>query len=206
MRGVRFILLVFACVLPPTSAAQEPEQTDRNLEMVTIDVEALRAEIQQILDQDSIPGASVALVERDRTVWAAGIGKADVAARVDVTADHLFRIAYEDEPVASVFKVVDAEGDPILQLGRDGSFKKVARGWLLFQQGAAATTALLLISTVLFALVCVPAKLFGRMETLRLRAVVFPPLATLSIVVWFYLPAQYASTQALGNVSVWSLT
>ena len=563
MRGVRFIPLVFACVLPPTAAAQEPEQTDRNPEMVTIDVEALRAEIQQILDEDSIPGASVALVERDRTVWAAGIGKADVAARVDVTADHLFRIGsisksftalavlhavegglldletpirelapdveftnpwkethpitlatlmehttgfdgahwlemavddpeitlaqglalhphsresrwrpgtlmsynnsgpamatfvletitggvfedyvrehvfdplgmasstfhlpegaalvakgyeadgvseapydhiffrpsgalnstaremaqylrmminrgsldgvrilapdtitrmetptttlaaregftygdglgittytvnghlfhghggtitgfrsksgyssdlgvgffvsinkpsyrvediatllverltegsekpqgaittlsddelrattgtwqhvtprsqivhglerlfrtqritleagnlfivpgggakrrlvpvtatgfrYDDEPVASVFKVVDAEGDPILQLARDGSFKKVARGWLLFQQGAAATTALLLISTVLFALVWVPAKLFGRMETLRLRAVVFPPLATLSIVVWFYLPAQYASTQALGNVSVWSLT
>ena len=113
---------------------------------------------------------------------------------------------YEAEPVARVFKVVDAEGNPLLQLGREGSFKRVARGWLLFQRAAAATTLLLLISTVLFAVVWAPARIFGRMKTLPIRVVVFPPLATLSIVVWFYLPAQYASAHALGTISAWSLT
>ncbi len=113
---------------------------------------------------------------------------------------------YEDEPVARVFKVLDAEGNPILQLGREGSFKRVARGWLLFQRAAAATTLLLLISSVAFALAWAPARIFGRMKTIPIRVVVFPPLATLSIGVWFYLPAQFASAHALGTISAWSLT
>lgn len=113
---------------------------------------------------------------------------------------------YEDEPVARVFKVVDADGIPILQLGREGSFRRVARGWLMLQRGVAAATLLLSISAVLFALVWVPAKAFGRMKKVPLRVVVFPPLATLSIVVWFFLPGQFASNQDLGTISPWSFT
>ena len=48
-----------------------------------------RAKIQEILDEDGIPGASVALVSADGTIWAGGVGKADVAAGIDVTADAL---------------------------------------------------------------------------------------------------------------------
>ena len=60
--------------------------------VVTVDIEDLTADIQEILDEYRIPGASIALVDRGRTIWAGGVGKADLAARVDVTADHLFRI------------------------------------------------------------------------------------------------------------------
>ena len=53
---------------------------------MTVDVEVLKVEIQKILDENRIPGASVALVDKDRTIWAGGVGRADVAAGVDVTA------------------------------------------------------------------------------------------------------------------------
>ena len=59
---------------------------------VTVDLEDLTADIQEILHEYRIPGASIALVDRGRTIWGGGVGKADLAAWVDVTADHLFRI------------------------------------------------------------------------------------------------------------------
>ena len=92
MRRLRSVPLLLACAVPLAAAAQDPDQFDPDPEVVTVDVEALRAEIQQILDEHRIPGASIALVDRDRTIWAGGVGRADVAADIDVTADHLFRI------------------------------------------------------------------------------------------------------------------
>ncbi len=83
---------MFACALPLAVAAQEPERVDPGPARVTVDIEDLQAEIRKILDQNRIPGASVALVNRDRTIWAGGVGMADVAGGVDVTPDHLFRI------------------------------------------------------------------------------------------------------------------
>ena len=90
MGGLRAIPLICACVLPV--AAQEPDRIDRDPARVTVDIENLTAEIRKILDEHQIPGASVALVDRDRTIWAGGVGKADAAAGVDVTANHLFRV------------------------------------------------------------------------------------------------------------------
>ena len=90
--GFRSVALIFSCAVPLGAAAQDPDKIDRNRQIVTVDIEALKAEIQKILDEHRIPGASVALVDKDRTIWAGGVGKADVAAGVDVTADHLFRI------------------------------------------------------------------------------------------------------------------
>ena len=115
MRGFRSIPLVFGCALPLAVAAQQPDHTDRDPEVVTIDVEDLRAELQKILDEDSIPGASVALVERDRTIWAGGVGKADVAAGVDVTADHLFRIGSISKSFTAL-AVLQAVEDGLLDL------------------------------------------------------------------------------------------
>lgn len=98
MRGSPCVPLALACALPLALAlplgiaAQEPDRTDQDSELVAVDIEDLRAEIEKILDENRIPGASVALVDRDRTIWAGGVGKADMAAGVDVTADHLFRI------------------------------------------------------------------------------------------------------------------
>ena len=65
---------------------------------------------------------------------------------------------YEDEPVASVFRVVNDDGNQILQVRRNANYKRVRAAWLFFQWTAAATTLLLLISALLFALVRAPAK------------------------------------------------
>jgi len=48
--------------------------------VVTADIEDLTADIMEILDEYRIPGASIALVDRGRTIWAGGVGKADLAA------------------------------------------------------------------------------------------------------------------------------
>ena len=92
MRRLRSVSLAFACVLPLSVSAQAPETMVQPANVVTLDIEDLAAEIQQILDDYRIPGASIALVDRSRTIWAGGVGKADLAAGIDVTADHLFRI------------------------------------------------------------------------------------------------------------------
>jgi CubicO group peptidase (beta-lactamase class C family) len=55
-------------------------------------INKLRADIQKILDEENIPGASVTLVSKDGTIWAGGVGKADVAANKDVDANSLFRV------------------------------------------------------------------------------------------------------------------
>ena len=113
---------------------------------------------------------------------------------------------YEDEPVASVFQVDDDEGNPILQWKREGSYQRVGAGWFFFQRAVAVTTLLLLISALVFALVWAPARVFGRMKTIPLRTVLFPLVATLSIVVWFFLPGQFAPARDLATISGWSLT
>ena len=113
---------------------------------------------------------------------------------------------FEDEPVATVFGGVDEEGNRILQTGRDGNYVRIGTARLRIEQAVAVTTVLLLLSAPLFALVWVPARVFGRMKTIRLRTVFYPLLATLSIVVWFFLPSQFASSLDLGTVSGWSLT
>ena len=119
MEGLRAILAVLACALPIAVAAQEPDQepdpTDRDPARVTIDVETLKAEIQEIIDENRIPGASVALVDRDRTIWAGGVGKADVAAGVEVTADHLFRIGSISKSFTAL-AVLHAVEDGLLDL------------------------------------------------------------------------------------------
>ena len=112
----------------------------------------------------------------------------------------------EGEPVPTVFGGVDEEGNRILQTGRAGNYVRVGTARLRFQQAVAMTTFLLLLSAPLFALVWGPARTFGRMKTIPLRTVLYPLLATLSIVVWFFLPGQFASPLDFGTVSGWSLT
>ena len=83
---------------------------------------------------------------------------------------------------------------------------RVGTVWLRFQQAVAATTLLLLFSAPLLALAWASARALGRMKKLPLRIVLFPLLATLSIVVWFILPGEFAPARDLGTVSAWSLT
>lgn len=56
------------------------------------DLDQLKKEIQALLDQAHVPGASIALVTADQVIWAGGLGKADVARAVPVTDSTLFRV------------------------------------------------------------------------------------------------------------------
>jgi CubicO group peptidase (beta-lactamase class C family) len=87
--GIRFLaagFLLAVCVSFHGSLwADEPNDAPET-------IAELRAAIQAILEENRIPGASIALVDRDRVIWAGGVGKADLAADRDATADTLFRV------------------------------------------------------------------------------------------------------------------
>ena len=55
-------------------------------------IDELRARIARVLLREQVPGAGIALVDRDGVQWAGGVGLADRARRTPVTADTLFRV------------------------------------------------------------------------------------------------------------------
>lgn len=85
--GVVSACLLAACAsappLPPSQVAQG------DFSAVQRYASAL---IAHAIDQDAIPGISVALVDDQRVVWSQGFGFADVAAKRPATADTLYRV------------------------------------------------------------------------------------------------------------------
>lgn len=79
-----------------------------------IDVESLRAHVLKILDENDIPGASIAMVGREAVIWADGVGKADVANDIDVRADHLFRVGSTAFPGTGHLSDRDEEPSAVL--------------------------------------------------------------------------------------------
>jgi CubicO group peptidase (beta-lactamase class C family) len=55
-------------------------------------IEELKSAVSTILKKYDVPGIGIALVTKDKVVWTGGVGKADIAANRDVTADTMFRI------------------------------------------------------------------------------------------------------------------
>lgn len=55
-------------------------------------IETLRDSIAKIMEQEHIPGLSIALVHRDSVIWQGGVGVADRATNRAVTQTDLFRI------------------------------------------------------------------------------------------------------------------
>jgi CubicO group peptidase (beta-lactamase class C family) len=81
-------------------------------------IEELKAGIEQILRKTGVPGAGIALVNRKEIVWAGGVGKADVAAGRNVTADTHFRIGSISKTVVAV---------ALLRLAEEGKIDLNAR-------------------------------------------------------------------------------
>jgi len=52
----------------------------------------LKISIQKILSETKTPGAGVALVSGDETIWLEGIGKADIENNIDVNENTMFRL------------------------------------------------------------------------------------------------------------------
>lgn len=77
------VLLVLCAALSAADPPQPPvPKTTSELEQA----------IRKVLVETKTPGVGVSIVARDRVLWTAGIGKADVARGIDVTPDTLFRI------------------------------------------------------------------------------------------------------------------
>src|SRR6266849_8650486 len=55
-------------------------------------IEELKSAVAAILKKYDVPGIGIALVTKDKVVWTGGVGKADIAANRDVTADTMFRV------------------------------------------------------------------------------------------------------------------
>ncbi len=84
---MRTLALLAALVLAPLGA-QDKEKKEPPPKTIPEPETRIRA----VLQKHRAPAVGVAVVNRDTTLWAAGIGKADVAAGRDATADTLFRI------------------------------------------------------------------------------------------------------------------
>jgi CubicO group peptidase (beta-lactamase class C family) len=83
----------------------------------------LQTAVEKVLKETRTPGAGIAIVSRDQAEWVAGIGKADVAANLPVTADTLFRLG----SISKTFVAVAA-----LQLQEEGKLKltDTVRQWV----------------------------------------------------------------------------
>src|SRR5215831_9639219 len=83
----------------------------------------LQAAVEKVLKETKTPGAGIAIVSRDQAEWVAGVGKADVAANLPVTADTLFRLG----SISKTFVAVAA-----LQLQEAGKLKltDTVRQWV----------------------------------------------------------------------------
>ena len=92
-------------------------------------IQELQQQLEKILKDTHTPGVSVAIVHRDGPEWIAGLGKSDVAANRDTTADTLFRIGSTSKAFASlsILKLAN-EGklslqDPVHKLAPDVGFE-----------------------------------------------------------------------------------
>ncbi len=77
-------------------------------------LEAINALMQNFLAKHRAPGASLAITDHGRLVYARGFGYADVATREPATAESLFRIASVSKPITAV---------AIMQLVESGKLK-----------------------------------------------------------------------------------
>lgn len=77
-------LVLFAIVAFSGLRAQELREGPQT-------IEALKQEIEKIINERNIPGATIALVSKDGIIWADGVGKSDVAAGKNVEAETIFR-------------------------------------------------------------------------------------------------------------------
>ena len=75
-----------AALLVLCAAAQEKKEPPPQ------SIPELERKIRETLRKHNVPAAGVAVVDRDGTLWEAGLGKADVAVGRDATPDTLFRI------------------------------------------------------------------------------------------------------------------
>ena len=113
----RILLMMLLIVLRPSPATAAEGWGESN------SIPPLQSAIQLVLKQTHTPGAGIAIVSSNETIWVTGLGKADVAANKPATADTLFRIG----SVSKGFAALAA-----LQLQEQGKLKltDTVRQWV----------------------------------------------------------------------------
>jgi CubicO group peptidase (beta-lactamase class C family) len=112
----------------PAEAATPAAKRDRE-KVVPLSLAELEVEIREVLKATRTPGAGIALVSRDRVLWTAGLGTADLASGRPATADTLFRIgSITKSMVALAVLMLVEEGklhldDPVRPLAPDVFFE-----------------------------------------------------------------------------------
>jgi len=92
-KRISIVLLCASSVCQASGAGTEPTPTT---------IPALQREIATVLKETKTPGAAIAIVSRDQAEWVAGLGRADVARNVPVTAETLFRIGSVSKSFAAL--------------------------------------------------------------------------------------------------------
>jgi len=82
-------LLITAAIIMFLSACSVPELAETDPPKT---IDELKAAIEAVLQRYHIPGVGIALVTTDKVIWTGGVGKADLGASKDVTADTMFRV------------------------------------------------------------------------------------------------------------------
>jgi len=109
--------LALLLVLPPTddpqAAVEEPASSDPKDDMVSslADVDRL---VQDFITKHEVPGASIAMTDKGKVVYAKGFGLADMGNKTSVQTSSLFRIASLSKPITAV---------AILQLVEQGKLR-----------------------------------------------------------------------------------
>jgi len=96
------IPLVLLCLFATACSVQKKQLPKEETPKPAQSIQELQQQLEKILKDTHTPGVSIAIVHRDGPEWIAGLGKSDVAANRDTTADTLFRIGSTSKAFASL--------------------------------------------------------------------------------------------------------
>src|SRR5215470_11301193 len=93
MRRIVLPILTF-CFLVSCLAACADAQAEQKKDELPHPrrLEELQKAMKDVVEKNRVTGAGVALVSNGQLVWCGGIGKADIAASLDVSCDTEFRV------------------------------------------------------------------------------------------------------------------
>jgi len=125
------ILVVLLAVLTPFCLGADKTDKDKKDEKPkpAESTDQLAKQITKILTETHTPGASIAIVHKDGSMWVAGLDMADLASRHTVTPDTLFRIGSTSKAFASLSILMLADqgklslDDPVHKLVSDVWFE-----------------------------------------------------------------------------------
>jgi CubicO group peptidase (beta-lactamase class C family) len=96
------IPLLVLCLSFNACSSQKKQARQEESPKPAQSIQDLQQQLEKILKDTHTPGVSVAIVHRDGPEWIAGLGKSDVAANRDTTADTLFRIGSTSKAFTSL--------------------------------------------------------------------------------------------------------